>query len=88
MSEPLWRQIGREVVVSKGLSGDEQLVIEVPPTLTNGSQVTLGGGAGSKGGGSKGGGKGGKGDGAGDAAKEAERGGEGKDEAKSGKAKG
>ncbi len=82
------RQIGREVVVSKGLSGDEQLVIEVPPTLTNGSQVTLGGGAGSKGGGSKGGGKGGKGDGAGDAAKEAERGGEGKDEAKSGKAKG
>ena len=37
------RQIGREVVVSKGLQGDEQVVIEVPPTLTNGSQVTLGG---------------------------------------------
>ena len=44
------RQIGREVVVSKGLSGDEQLVIEVPPTLTNGSQVTLGGGANAPGG--------------------------------------
>ena len=48
------RQIGRNVVISKGLQGDEQLVIEVPPTLTNGSQVTLGGG---KGGGTKGGGK-------------------------------
>ena len=45
------RQIGREVVVSKGLQGDEQVVIEVPPTLTNGSQVAVGGG-------SKGGGKG------------------------------
>lgn len=47
------RQIGREVVISKGLQGDEQLVIEVPPTLTNGSQVTLGsaGKSGGKGGG-------------------------------------
>ncbi len=51
------RQIGRDVVVTKGLTGDEQLVIEVPPTLTNGSQVTLVTG---KEGGGKGGGKGGK----------------------------
>ena len=51
------RQIGREVVISKGLQGDEQLVIEVPPTLTNGSQVTLGGTGKGGGGGSKGGGK-------------------------------
>jgi multidrug efflux system membrane fusion protein len=48
------RQLGRDVVVSKGLQGDEQLVIEVPPTLTNGSQVTMGSG---KGGAGKGGGK-------------------------------
>jgi multidrug efflux system membrane fusion protein len=54
------RQIGREVVVSKGLAGDEQLVIEVPPTLTNGSQVTVGGSGKGAGGGSKGGGKAGK----------------------------
>ena len=56
------RQIGREVVVSKGLQGDEQLIIEVPPTLTNGSQVVLagsggGGGVSGKGGSGKGGGK-------------------------------
>jgi multidrug efflux system membrane fusion protein len=51
------RQIGRDVVVSKGLQGDEQLVIEVPPTLTNGSQVVLAG----SGGGGKSGGKGGGG---------------------------
>ena len=38
------RQIQREVVVSKGLQGDEQVVIEVPPTLTNGSQIAVGGG--------------------------------------------
>lgn len=50
------RQIGREVVVTKGLTGEEQLIIEVPPTLTNGSQVTLGAsGKGSGGGGGKGG---------------------------------
>ena len=56
------RQLGREVVVSKGLNGDEQVVIEVPPTLTNGSQVVLGGSGGGKGagkGGEKGGAKGG-----------------------------
>ncbi|MEO7505858.1 MAG: efflux RND transporter periplasmic adaptor subunit, partial [Pyrinomonadaceae bacterium] len=49
------RQIGRDVVVSKGLSGDEQLVIEVPPTLTNGSQVTVGGSGKGTGGAGKGG---------------------------------
>lgn len=57
------RQIGRDVVVSKGLQGDEQLVIEVPPTLTNGSQVVLAGtgkGGGGKGGGKKGSEEGGK----------------------------
>jgi multidrug efflux system membrane fusion protein len=55
------RLIGRDVVVSKGLAGDEQLVIEVPPTLTNGSQVTVGGSGKGAGGGSKGGsGKAGK----------------------------
>ena len=48
------RQIGRDVVISKGLQGGEQLVVEVPPTLTNGAAVTLSGAA--KGGG-KGGGK-------------------------------
>ena len=69
------RQIGREVVVTKGLTGDEQLVIEVPPTLTNGSQVVLGGSA--KGGGGKGGGgKGGTADKA-DGADKAEKAGEG-----------
>lgn len=63
------RQLGPQMVISKGLKGDEQIVIEVPPTLTNGSQVTLAGEGGGKGG--KGGGKGGKGkpkDGEGDAA--------------------
>ena len=49
------RQLGQQVVVTKGLQGNEQVVIEVPPTLTNGSQVTLAGEGGSKGG------KGGKG---------------------------
>jgi multidrug efflux system membrane fusion protein len=51
------RQIGRNVVVSKGLEGEEQLIIEVPPTLTNGSQVVLAGSGAGKGGGGKGGGK-------------------------------
>ena len=49
------RQIGRNVVITKGLQGDEKLVIEVPPTLTNGAAVTLanagkGGKGGDKGG--------------------------------------
>jgi multidrug efflux system membrane fusion protein len=56
------RQLGEQVVVSKGLKGDERIVIEVPPTLTSGSQVTLraeGEGEGKEKG--KGKGKGGKG---------------------------
>lgn len=70
------RQIGREVVISKGLKGDEQLVVEVPPTLTNGSQVTLGGSG--KGGSDSGkGGKSGKAK-ADDAAKTGEGGSDGK----------
>ncbi len=47
------RQLGPQVVISQGLQGDEQVVIEVPPTLTNGSQITLaaeGGGKAKKGG--------------------------------------
>lgn len=53
------RQVGQQVVISKGLKGDEMVVAEVPPTLTNGSQITLAGEGGSKGGkGGKGGGKG------------------------------
>lgn len=73
------RQLGPQVVIAKGLKGDEQIVIEVPPTLTDGSQVTLAGEG--KGGGK--GGKGGKGKG-----KAAEGGEEGKaGEAKEGEAK-
>ncbi|MEQ1775324.1 MAG: efflux RND transporter periplasmic adaptor subunit [Burkholderiales bacterium] len=55
------RQLGEQVVVSKGLKGDEQIVIEVPPTLTAGSQVTLRGEGDGKGGKGAKGGKGGKG---------------------------
>jgi multidrug efflux system membrane fusion protein len=56
------RQLGPVVVVSKGLNGDEQVVIDVPPTLTDGTQVVLPGeGKGAKAGK---GGKGRKSDGA------------------------
>ena len=49
------RQLGPQVVIAKGLKGDEQVVIEVPPTLTDGSQITLAGeGKGGKGGKGKG----------------------------------
>jgi len=51
------RQIGDTVVVSGGLTGGEDIVVEAPPTLTGGSQVTVGG-KGEKGKGEKG--KGGK----------------------------
>jgi len=51
------RQIGDLVVITKGLQGDEQIVIDVPPTLSPNSQVTLSEGAG-KGGKGKGKGKG------------------------------
>ena len=53
------RQIGERVVIAEGLKGDEQVVIEVPPTLAPNSPVTLGGGEPGKGKG-KGKGKGGK----------------------------
>jgi multidrug efflux system membrane fusion protein len=62
------RQVGELVVVSRGLNGDEQIVIDVPPTLTAGSPVTLRGeGDGKSGKGGKGGkgSKGGKGEKAG-----------------------
>jgi multidrug efflux system membrane fusion protein len=35
------RQIGEQVVVAKGLAGDEQVIIDVPPTLANNSPVLL-----------------------------------------------
>jgi len=56
------RQVGEQVVISKGLKGDERIVIEVPPTLTAGAQVTVSGEGGVKGGGKSGkkGDKGGK----------------------------
>ena len=59
------RQLDGLMVISKGLRGDEQVVVDVPPTLTSGSQVVLatdtGGGKGGKGGKGDKGGKG-KGD--------------------------
>jgi multidrug efflux system membrane fusion protein len=61
------RQIGELAVISKGLTGSEQIVGNVPPSLTEGSQVTVQG-KGTEGG--KGGGKG-KGKKAEDPAKEA-----------------
>lgn len=50
------RQLGPQVVIADGLKGDEQVVIDVPPTLTDGAQIVLGG----EGKGGKGGNKGGK----------------------------
>ena len=35
------RQIGRDMVIDKGLSGDEQVVIDVPLSLTVGAQVVV-----------------------------------------------
>ena len=35
------RQIGEFVVIPKGLTGEEEIIAEVPPTLTEGSPVTL-----------------------------------------------
>jgi membrane fusion protein, multidrug efflux system len=35
------RQVGELAVISKGLTGSEQIIGEVPPTLTDGSQVSL-----------------------------------------------
>lgn len=75
------RQIGERMVISSGLSGDEEIVTNVPPSVTDGSQIVVrgagdkgGDGAGRKDGKKGGGGKGGEG-----------RSGEGKgDEGKSG----
>jgi RND family efflux transporter MFP subunit len=53
------RQVGENVVIAKGLQGDEQVVIDVPPTLAANSPVVLAG-EGSKGGKGKGKGKGAK----------------------------
>lgn len=36
------RQVGDAVVIAKGLTGDEQIVIDVPPTLAPNSPVVLG----------------------------------------------
>lgn len=52
------RQIGELVVISKGLTGSEQIIAEVPPTLAVGSPVTVrgaGGESGKDGSGRKGG---------------------------------
>ncbi len=68
------RQIGELVVISKGLTGGEVIIAEVPPTLTPGAPVTVrgaggeGGGKGKGKGKAEGGGKG-KGDGEGAASK-------------------
>ena len=54
------RQVGDQVVIAKGLEGGEQIVIDVPPTLSANSPVVLAGerGKGGKGGKGKGKGKG------------------------------
>ena len=52
------RQVGDTVVIAKGLKGDEQIVIDVPPTLAPNSPVVLGDAGSGKGKG-KGKGKGG-----------------------------
>ena len=52
------RQVGELVVIAKGLNGGEEIVAEVPPTLTAGSQVRVrgpGDDSGKEGGGRKGG---------------------------------
>ena len=50
------RQVGELVVISKGLTGNEEIIAEVPPTLTVGTLVTVRGpgGEGGKGSGRKG----------------------------------
>lgn len=35
------RQVGNQVVVSSGLTGDEQVIIKVPPTLSAGMAVKM-----------------------------------------------
>jgi multidrug efflux system membrane fusion protein len=43
------RQVGDQVVIAKGLKGDEQIVIDVPPTLAPNSPVIVGEGGSGKG---------------------------------------
>lgn len=50
------RQVGELMVVSKGLSGDEQIIVDVPPTLAPNGQVVVSDGS-AKGGKGKGKGK-------------------------------
>ncbi|MCC6533556.1 MAG: efflux RND transporter periplasmic adaptor subunit [Burkholderiales bacterium] len=51
------RQVGEQVVIAQGLNGDEQVVIDVPPTLAPNSPVVVGGQGGKGGGKGKGKGK-------------------------------
>ena len=61
------RQVDNLVVIAKGLEGNEQVVINVPPTLADGAAVQLRDGRGSDGKGERTGGKGkGKGEAKGD----------------------
>lgn len=52
------RQVGERMVITSGLSGDEEVLINVPPSVTDGSQIVVGGAgdgkAGKKGGERKG----------------------------------
>ena len=60
------RQIGGSMVISKGLNGDEDILMNVPPSVTDGSPVVLRGsadGKGENGAAAKEGGKGGDGKG-------------------------
>jgi len=60
------RQVGGRMVISKGLTGDEEVLVNVPPSVTDGSPVVLRGsadGKGEKGAAAKEGGKGGDGKG-------------------------
>jgi multidrug efflux system membrane fusion protein len=60
------RQVGGRMVISKGLTGDEEVLVNVPPSVTDGSPVVLRGsadGKGENGAAAKEGGKGGEGKG-------------------------
>ena len=60
------RQVGGRMVISKGLTGDEEVLVNVPPSVTDGSPVVLRGsadGKGENGAAAKEGGKGGDGKG-------------------------
>jgi multidrug efflux pump subunit AcrA (membrane-fusion protein) len=44
------RQIGERMVIAKGLNGDEEVLVNVPPSVTDGSQIAVRGAGGDKGG--------------------------------------